>query len=124
FYGNNPAHMGVGPALATNEAVGRAGISFDQLDQIELHEPFAATVLSIFKLGQQKYGHNWTKKWQENKINPNGGTLALGHPLGATGIRLLLNLLYAYKENPVSKYGLIAGCSGGGVGGAMIFEKA
>lgn len=124
YYGNDPAHMGVGPALAVDTALQRAGFKFDQLDQIELHEPFAATVLSIFKLGQQKFSHNWNAKWQENKINPNGGTLALGHPLGATGLRLMLNLLGAFQENPKSKYGLIAGCSGGGVGAAMVFEKA
>ncbi|MBI4063024.1 MAG: thiolase family protein [Elusimicrobia bacterium] len=124
FYGNDPAHMGVGPALAADEALQRAQISFDKLDQIELHEPFAATVLSIFKLGQQKFGHNWNAKWKDKKLNPNGGTLAMGHPLGATGTRLLLNLIYAFKENSSSKYGLIAGCSGGGIGAAMIFEKA
>ena len=123
YYGNDPAHMGVGPALATNEALERSGIKFEQLDQIELHEPFAATVLSIFKLGQQKYGHNWQAKWLENRVNPNGGTLALGHPLAATGLRLMLNLIYAFNENPSSRYGLISGCSGGGIGAAMIFEK-
>lgn len=124
FYGNDPAHMGVGPAYAADESLKRAGISFDQLDQIELHEPFAATVVSIFKLGEKKYGHKWMKKFEEKKLNPNGSSLCLGHPLGATGARLALNLIYAFKENPSSKYGLIAGCSGGGVGAAMIFEKA
>lgn len=124
FYGNNPAHMGVSPALATNLALERAGINFQDLDQIELHEPFAATVLSIFKVAQQKFGHNWQAKWLEKRLNPNGGSIPLGHPLGATGIRLMLNLTASFKENPSLKYGLITACAGGGVGGAMIFEKA
>ncbi len=123
FYGNNPAHMGVSPAYATKMALDRADIAFDKLDQIELHEPFAATILSIFKVGKEKYGHNWQAKWESKQLNPNGSSLALGHPLGATGIRLLLNLQYAFKENPSSKLGLITACAGGGVGGAMIFER-
>jgi len=124
FHGNNPAHMGVGPAFAADLALKRAGIKFQDLGQIELHEPFAATVLSIFKLGQKNYGHDWQEKWESGAVNPNGGTIALGHPLGATGARLLLNLLGAFRENKSSRYGLIAGCSGGGVGAAMIFERA
>lgn len=123
FYGNNPAHMGVGPAYATNLALERAGLKFDALDQIELHEPFAATVLSIFKLGRQKYGHDWEKKWKQKSLNPNGSSLSLGHPLGATGIRLLLNLIYAFKETPQAQHGLITACAGGGIGGAMILKN-
>ncbi len=123
FFGNNPAYMGVGPAYATDQALKRAGLKFDDLDQIELHEPFAATVLSIFKMGKEKYGHNWEAKWQSRALNPNGSSLSLGHPLGATGTRLLLNLLYAFKENPSAKHGLITACAGGGIGAAMVFKK-
>lgn len=123
FYGNHPAHMGVSPALAAPVALKQAGISFDQLDSIELHEPFAATVLGIFKLGKQKFGHDWEAKNKEGKLNPHGGSIALGHPLGATGARLMLNLLYAMKQNPKSKHGMIAACAGGGMGGAMVVEK-
>ncbi|MEK7657301.1 MAG: thiolase family protein [Elusimicrobiota bacterium] len=124
YYGNNPAHMGVSPALAAPLALKNAGIRFEDLDQIELHEPFAATVLSIFQLGKERYGHDWEAKFKSGALNPNGGSIALGHPLGATGARMMLNLLYALKENPKGRYGMIAGCAGGGVGGAMVVEKA
>ncbi|MCX5787247.1 MAG: thiolase family protein [Elusimicrobia bacterium] len=123
FFGNNPAHMGVSPALAAPVALKNAGISFDQLDQIELHEPFAATVLSLFKLGKDKFGHDWDDKYKAGKLNPNGGSIAIGHPLGATGLRLMLNLLYALRENK-GRYGMIAACAGGGMGGAMVVERA
>lgn len=122
FYGNNPAHMGVAPALAAPVALKHAGISFDQLDNVELHEPFAATVLSIFKIGKERFGHDWESKFKANKMNPNGGSIALGHPLGATGTRLLLNSLYALKAGG-GRYGMIAACAGGGMGGAMVVAK-
>ncbi len=124
FYGNHPAHMGVSPALAAPVALKAAGISFDALDQIELHEPFAATVLGIFKLGQQKFGHDWEAKNKAGALNPHGGSIALGHPLGATGARLMLNLLWALKQNPKGRYGMLAACAGGGMGGAMVVERA
>ncbi|MBI4249856.1 MAG: thiolase family protein [Elusimicrobia bacterium] len=123
FYGNNPAHMGISPALAAPVALERAGITFDQLDQIELHEPFAATVLSIFKIAEEKFGHRWQAKWKDGALNPNGGSIPMGHPLGATGARLLLNLVYALKSNPKGRYGMLAACAGGGMGGAMVIEK-
>ncbi len=123
FMGNNPAHMGVSPALAAPVALKRAAISFDQLSNIELHEPFAATVLSIFKLGKERFGHDWESTFKSGAMNPNGGSISLGHPLGATGVRLMLNLLYAMKPDPKSRYGMIAACAGGGMGGALVVEK-
>ncbi len=123
FMGNNPAHMGVSPALAAPVALQRAGVSFDQLDNIELHEPFAATVLSIFKLGKDKFGHDWMAKYQSGALNPNGGSIAVGHPLGATGARLMLNLVHALRANPKGKLGMLAACAGGGMGGALVIEK-
>ncbi len=123
FEGNNPAHMGVSPALAAPTALKRAGIKFEDLDQIELHEPFAATVLSIFKLGKQKFGHDWEAKNKSGALNPNGGSLAVGHPLGATGARLMLNLVHALKNNPKGRTGMLAACAGGGMGGALVVEK-
>ncbi|MHB2025545.1 MAG: thiolase family protein [Elusimicrobiota bacterium] len=124
FYGNNPAHMGVSPALAAPVALERAGAAFADLDAVELHEPFAATVLSIFKIGKEKFGHDWRKKFDEGKLNPHGGSIALGHPLGATGARLALNLLYNLKRTPNARLGMIAACAGGGMGGAMVIGKA
>ncbi len=123
FEGNNPAHMGVSPALAAPTALKRAGIKFEDLDQIELHEPFAATVLSIFKLGKSKFGHDWEAKNKSGAMNPNGGSLAVGHPLGATGARLMLNLVHALKNNPKGRTGMLAACAGGGMGGAMVVSK-
>jgi acetyl-CoA C-acetyltransferase len=123
FMGNNPAHMGVAPALAAPIALSRAGVSFDALDQIELHEPFAATVLSIFKLGKEKFGHDWAAKNAAGALNPNGGSIAVGHPLGATGARLMLNLVHALRANPKGKLGMMAACAGGGMGGALVVER-
>lgn len=123
YYGNNPAHMGISPALAAPIALERAGVAFKDLDQIELHEPFAATVLSIFKVGRERFGHDWEGKFKEGRLNPNGGSIALGHPLGATGIRLLLNLVHALRESR-GRHGLLAACAGGGMGGAMVIERA
>ncbi|MFA6315944.1 MAG: thiolase family protein [Elusimicrobiota bacterium] len=123
FHGNNPAYMGLSPALAAPLALGRAGVGFDQLDCVELHEPFAATVLGIFKVGKERFACDWETKFREGKLNRNGGSIALGHPLGATGARLLLNLLAALKADPKARYGMIAACAGGGMGGAMVLEK-
>ena len=123
FYGNDPAHMGVSPALAAPIALEQAGIKFGDLDQIELHEPFAATVLGIFKVGMERFGHDWRSLYESAALNPHGGSIAMGHPLGATGTRLLLNLLYALKKNEKSRLGMIAACAGGGMGGAMVVEK-
>ena len=123
FVGNNPAHMGVAPALAAPVALQRSGVSFDALDQIELHEPFAATVLSIFKLGKDKFSHDWAAKNKSGALNPNGGSIALGHPLGATGARLALNLVHALRGNPKGRYGMLAACAGGGMGGALVVER-
>jgi acetyl-CoA acetyltransferase family protein len=123
FVGNNPAHMGVAPALAAPVALQRSGVTFDQLDQLELHEPFAATVLSIFKLGKEKFGHDWAAKNAAGALNPNGGSIALGHPLGATGARLMLNLVHALKKNPKGRYGMLAACAGGGMGGSLVVER-
>ena len=123
FYGNNPAHMGYSPALAAPVALKKAGIQFSDLTNIELHEPFAATILSIFKIGKERFGHDWQAMNEAGKMNPHGGSIALGHPLGATGVRLLLNLLYAMKQDSKSRYGMIAACAGGGMGGALVAEK-
>jgi len=123
YVGNNPAMMGVAPALAAPVALQRAGVEFGALDQIELHEPFAATVLSIFKLGKEKYGHDWAAKNASGALNPNGGSIAVGHPLGATGARLMLNLAHALRKNPKGRYGMLAACAGGGMGGALVIER-
>ncbi|MEK7382696.1 MAG: thiolase family protein [Elusimicrobiota bacterium] len=122
FVGNNPAHMGISPALAAPLALQRAGVSFDALDAIELHEPFAATILSIFKVGKEKFGHDWQAKNESGALNPNGGSIAIGHPLGATGGRLMLNLVHSLRRTK-GRYGMLAACAGGGMGGALVVER-
>lgn len=123
FYGNDPAFMGVAPALATDVALARANMKFDELGTLEVHEPFAATVLSIFKVGKDKFGHDWQAKQDAGLINPHGGSIAIGHPLGATGTRLILNALSAFQRNPKAQTALLTACAGGGMGGAMILER-
>lgn len=123
YHGINPAHMGIAPVFASQTALDRAGIQFGDLDQIEVHEAFAATCLSIFHVGREKFGHAWKKYWDEGRLNPHGGTIPLGHPLAATGTRIVLNLLHALKENPNGRLGLATACASGGLGGAIVVEK-
>jgi acetyl-CoA C-acetyltransferase len=123
YFGNKPAHMDLSPALATPVALEMAGIKFEELDRIELHEPFAASALAVFKLGRREFGHDWQGKYEAGKLNPNGSSLAMGHPLGATGARVMLSLLYGMKEDPKARFGLIAACAEGGMGGAMVVER-
>lgn len=123
FWGNNPAYMGISPAFASALALERAKLDFKSLDIIELHEAFAATCLSIFKVGKEKYGHDWETLWKEGKLNPHGGSIPLGHPLAATGTRIVLSLMYSLQERPAAKYGLACACAAGGLGGAMVLEK-
>ncbi len=123
FYGVDPAVMGIGPAYATKAALDRAGLKFEDIDNFEVHEAFAATVLSIFHVGQKEWGQDWQSRWDSKRINPNGGTIPLGHPLAATGTRIVLNLMHAMKANPNSRLGLATACAAGGLGGAMIIER-
>ena len=123
FWGNDPAHMGIAPAFAVAEALNRAELKFDQMDVIELHEAFAATCLSIFKVGLEKYGHHWESKWKDGKLNANGGSIPLGHPLAATGTRIILNAMYQMQKVPNARYAMAAACAAGGLGGAMILKK-
>jgi len=123
YWGFEPSQMGVAPAFAADVALKRGGFSFEDLDWIELHEAFAATVLSAFKVGETNFGHQWKKKWEEGRLNPNGGSIPLGHPLAATGTRLLLNLAYQMRTDPSAKLGMAAACAAGGIGGAIIVEK-
>ncbi len=123
YYGIDPAHMGIAPVYATQTALDKAGLKFSDIDNIELHEAFAATCLSIFEVGKKKYNHDWKMLWDKKRLNPHGGSIPLGHPLAATGTRIVINLLYAMKENPDAKLGLATACAAGGLGGAIILQK-
>ena len=110
--GVDPKIMGSGPVPATRIALKKAGLTLDDIDLIELNEAFAAQALAVVKeLGLDM-----------NKLNVNGGAIALGHPLGATGSRLLITLLYELRRRK-AKYGLSTACIGGGQGIAVIVEN-
>jgi acetyl-CoA C-acetyltransferase len=123
FYGIDPAHMGIAPAFATQDALDRVGMKFGDVDQIELHEAFASTCLSIFHVGKKQFGQDWQSLWEKKTLNQHGGSIPLGHPLAATGTRIILNLLYAMKQNPNADLGLATACAAGGLGGAILIEK-
>jgi acetyl-CoA acetyltransferase family protein len=110
--GVDPKIMGSGPVPATRIALKKAGLTLDDIDLIELNEAFAAQALAVEKeLGLDR-----------GKLNVNGGAIALGHPLGATGSRLLITLLYELRRRK-AKYGLSTACIGGGQGIAVITEN-
>jgi acetyl-CoA acetyltransferase family protein len=110
--GVDPKVMGRGPVPATKLALQKAGLSLDYIDLIEVNEAFAAQYLAVEKeLGLDR-----------EKVNVNGGAIALGHPLGATGTRLVITLLYELRRRK-KKYGLATACIGGGQGIAMVVES-
>lgn len=109
--GVDPLIMGIGPAPAIRAALTRAGLALDAIDLFEINEAFAGQYLAVEKeLGLDR-----------DKVNVNGGAIALGHPLGATGARLVLTLLYELRRRG-KRYGAAAACIGGGQGIAMIVE--
>lgn len=110
--GYKPEEMGIGPVYAIPKALKLAGLSLDQIDVIELNEAFAAQSLSVIKVG----GLN------PEKVNPNGGAIALGHPLGCTGAKLTATVIRELKRRN-AKYGLVTMCVGGGMGAAGIIEN-
>ena len=123
FYGIDPAHMGIAPAFATQTAIDKIGMKFSEIDHVELHEAFASTCLSIFHVGQKQFSQDWRTLWEKKTLNPNGGSIPLGHPLAATGTRIVINLLYAMKQDPNARIGLAAACAAGGLGGAIVIQK-
>ena len=109
--GVEPAVMGIGPVPATQKVLKRAGISVTDLDLIELNEAFASqSIACIHDLGLDL-----------EKVNVNGGAIALGHPLGCSGVRISTTLLHEMKKRN-SKYGLATMCVGVGQGAAILFE--
>jgi len=110
--GVDPSYMGMGPAPATRKVLDRAGLSLGQIDLIEVNEAFAGQYLAV----EQELGLD------RDKTNVNGGAIALGHPLGMTGTRLLLTLTLELARRG-KKYGLASACIGGGQGIAAIVER-
>ncbi len=110
--GYKPEEMGLGPVFAIPKALKLAGLTLDQIDVIELNEAFAAQSLAVIKeLGLDL-----------NKLNPNGGAIALGHPLGCTGAKLTATVIRELKRRN-GRYGMVTMCVGGGMGAAGIFEN-
>jgi acetyl-CoA C-acetyltransferase len=112
--GCDPARMGIGPVPAVAKLFARTGLSFDDLDLIELNEAFAVQALAVLQ------GWGWD---DAERLNVNGGGISLGHPIGATGVRILATMLHELKRRR-GRYALETMCIGGGQGLAAIFERA
>jgi acetyl-CoA acyltransferase len=110
--GVEPERFGVGPVPAIKKALKLAGLTLDQIDLVELNEAFAAQVLACLK----------ELPIDPDRLNVNGGAIALGHPLGCTGAKLTTTLLYEMKRRK-ARYGMVTMCVGGGMGAAGIFER-
>ncbi|MDH4198992.1 MAG: thiolase family protein [Spirochaetia bacterium] len=122
-YGVDPIYMGLGITHSMKKALDNAGLSWSDMDSFEIHEAFAATALGSIMQTKDIYGFDLFSKLGQGKINPNGGTLAMGHPLGATGIRIAMNQIMEMQLNPAVKLSIGGICAGGGVGGALILER-
>jgi acetyl-CoA acetyltransferase family protein len=110
-----PRVMGIGPVPAVAKALDRAGVTLDDIGLIELNEAFAAQSLAVI--------HEWGIDGEDPRVNPNGGAIALGHPLGASGARLLTTLVHEMGRRDDVSLGLATMCIGVGQGIAMVVEK-
>jgi acetyl-CoA acyltransferase len=115
FAGVEPELMGIGPIPATTRVLEQAGLTIEDIDLIELNEPFAVQVLTWCDgLGVAP---------DDERLNPYGGAIACGHPLAATGVRLMAQLAFGFAERPKARYGLTALCIGMGMGAAVLWEN-
>jgi acetyl-CoA acyltransferase len=115
FAGVEPELMGIGPIPATERVLAQAGLSIDDIGLFEVNEPFAVQVLS--------WCDGMSVAPDDPRLNPYGGAIACGHPLAATGVRLMAQLAYGMKERPDVRYGLTALCVGMGMGAALLWER-
>jgi acetyl-CoA acetyltransferase family protein len=113
--GTVPRIMGIGPVTSTAKALARAGVTLDDIGVIELNEAFAAQSLAVLE--------EWRMNYQDPRLNPNGGAIALGHPLGCTGAKLLTTLVYEMQRREQADLGLVSMCIGVGQGISMVVEK-
>jgi acetyl-CoA acyltransferase len=115
YAGVEPHLMGLGPVPATRQVLERAGLSIDEVGLFELNEPFAVQVLTWCDgIGVDP---------EDERLNPYGGAIACGHPLAATGVRLMAQLAYGFARRPDARYGLTALCIGLGMGAAVLWEN-
>ena len=112
--GVEPRIMGIGPVEASNKALKKAGLTMADMDVIELNEAFASQALACIR--------EWGLKDDDPRINPNGGSIAIGHPLGMTGTRIAYSAALELKERH-QKYALVTMCVGVGQGYAMVIEN-
>ena len=111
--GVDPKIMGVGPVPASRNALKKAGLTMDDIDLVEANEAFAAQSVAVAReLG-----------FDMDKVNVNGGAIAIGHPIGCSGARIIVTLLHEMQKRPEAKKGLATLCIGGGMGVATVFEK-
>jgi acetyl-CoA acyltransferase len=115
FAGVEPELMGIGPIPATTRVLDQAGITIDDVGLFELNEPFAVQVLT--------WCDGMGVDPDDPRLNPYGGAIACGHPLAATGVRLMAQLAFGMRERPDVQYGLTALCIGMGMGAAVLWER-
>ena len=115
FAGVEPELMGLGPVPATKQVLEQAGLTIDDVGLFELNEPFAVQVLT--------WCDGMGVSPDDERLNPYGGAIACGHPLAATGVRLMAQLAYGFRERPDVRYGLTALCIGMGMGAAVLWEN-
>ena len=111
--GVDPKIMGVGPVPASRQAMAKAGLKIEDMDLVEANEAFAAQSIAVAR----------ELHFDMSKVNVNGGAIALGHPVGASGARIIVTLLHEMQKRPEAKRGLATLCIGGGMGVATIYEK-
>ena len=111
--GVDPKIMGVGPVPATRAALKKAGLTIDDIDLVEANEAFAAQSIAVAR----------ELHFDMSKVNVNGGAISLGHPVGASGARIIVTLLHEMQKRPDAKHGLATLCIGGGMGVATVYEK-
>ena len=110
--GVEPAVMGIGPVPAVRRLVERTEIGLDRIDLVELNEAFAAQVLAVDR----------ELRFDRARLNVNGGSIALGHPIGCSGARIVVTLLHELRRRE-GRYGLATLCVSGGLGGALLLER-
>ncbi|HVA73387.1 MAG TPA: thiolase family protein, partial [Acidimicrobiales bacterium] len=110
-----PRVMGIGPVPATRKALERAGLTLADVGVIELNEAFAAQALAVL--------HDWEMDPEDPRVNPNGGAIALGHPLGCSGARIMTTMLHEMRRRADIQFGLATMCVGVGQGISMVVER-
>ena len=111
--GVDPKIMGVGPVVASRAAMAKAGVSIEDIDLVEANEAFAAQSIAVAR----------ELHFDMSKVNVNGGAIALGHPVGASGARIIVTLIHEMMKREDAKKGLATLCIGGGMGTAVVVEK-